>query len=449
MDFLPAHVTPMLSLRPDLYAAHLSTLRQRAETALAKAELETLVVPSGQLHYQAFDDRNYPFAVNPQFKAWLPLTDAPGSWLVFTPGKRPELIYLQPLDYWHNSPADLDDSWARHFDVTVIREPGDALAALPEPSRCAILGEPQSALGPYVPNNPVTVLNYLDYHRAYKTAYEIEQLRQANLRAVRGHRAAARSFLAGSSEFGTHLAYCQAVGQDADALPYGNIVAHNRHAAILHYTERARLPPENLLSFLIDAGAQHNGYAADITRTHARDGHGDFQALIDAVDTAQRRLGEEFTAGRDFRELHLQAHLALAGVLRDAGVLTVSAEQAVDTGVSSAFFPHGLGHGIGLQVHDVAGFAASDEGGILDKPEGHPFLRLTRKLAPGMVVTNEPGIYFIELLLDKLRSGDHSASVDWARIEQFRPYGGIRIEDNIVVTDAEPLNLTREAFAQA
>ena len=157
-----------------------------------------------------------------------------------------------------------------HWAVSVLRAPEDAARHLPpDPARCAILGEPQAALGDYVPNNPPAVLQYLDYHRAYKTAYELEQLWQANRIAVRAHRAAERAFRAGASEFGIHLAYCQAAGQDANDLPYGNIVALNQHAAVLHYTARDRLPPRPARSLLIDAGASHAGYAADVTRTHA------------------------------------------------------------------------------------------------------------------------------------------------------------------------------------
>jgi Xaa-Pro dipeptidase len=137
----------------------------------------------------------------------------------------------------------------------------------------------------------------------------------------------------------------------------------------------------------------------------------------------------------------------LAGVLRDAGLVRCSPEAAVATGISSAFFPHGIGHGIGLQTHEVAGFAASDAGGTLPKPDGHPYLRLTRTLAPGMVVTIEPGIYFIGMLLQPLRAGPHADKVDWAQVEALAPCGGVRIEDNVVCTAAGPVNLTREAFA--
>ena len=90
--------------QPDLgalYSQHVRVLCQRADKALARGGFDHLVVPSGTLHYQAFDDRDYPYAVNPNFKAWLPLTKVPNSWLVYTPGQRPKVIFHQPFDYWH------------------------------------------------------------------------------------------------------------------------------------------------------------------------------------------------------------------------------------------------------------------------------------------------------------------------------------------------------------
>ena len=111
----------------------------------------------------------------------MPLTRNPGSWLVATPGARPKLVYLQPRDYWHVVPEAPNGWWVEHFDIVVIRKPEDALQHLPKnASRCAILGEAQSALGNYGafrPNNPQPVIDYLEYHRAYKTPYEFEMLR--------------------------------------------------------------------------------------------------------------------------------------------------------------------------------------------------------------------------------------------------------------------------------
>lgn len=434
--------------RATSYEQHLQVLQSRAATALSRGGFTHLVVPSGTLHYQMFDDRDYPYAVNPQFKAWVPLTNAPGSWLVYTPGKRPQLIFLQPHDYWHAVPSEPCGEWARHFDIVVIRKPEEALRHLPVAvAHCAILGEPLSALGDYVPNNPMPVLNHLEYLRAFKTPYEVEMMRLATKVGVRAHRMAERAFRLGASEFGIHMAYCQAAAQDVNELPYSNIVALNQHAAILHYTDRDRLPAKPARSFLIDAGASHAGYACDITRTYAFDTTSEFQSLIDAVDTAQQAMCEQVRGGVDYRTLHVDAHLALADILRRFGIVKCSAEAAVQTGISATFFPHGIGHGIGLQVHEVGGFMASESGGVLAKPDGHPYLRLTRTLQPGMVVTIEPGLYFIDILLEKLARGEQRGNVDWERVTQFKPFGGIRIEDDVVCTENAPVNLTREEFA--
>ncbi len=431
-----------------LYPDHLQTMTRRADEALARGRFDHLLVPSGTLHYHVFDDRDYPYAVNPQFKAWLPLTRLPNSWLVHTPGKRPTLIFLQPFDYWHAVPDAPSGWWVEHFDIRVIRKPEDAMALLPGPaSRCAIVGEAQSAMAQYVPNNPAEVVNYLEYQRSCKTAYEIALMRQAQHLAARGHRAAEAAFRAGMSEFDIHLAYCGAVGQDANDLPYSNIIGLNEHAAVLHYTERDRAAPAQMRSLLIDAGASCLGYASDVTRTHAFDRGSEFQALIEAVDGAQQAMCRAVRAGTDYRQLHLDAHLALMGILHDFHVIKVSPERAVESGLSAAFFPHGLGHPIGLQVHDVAGFAQSDRGGIIPRPPGHPYLRMTRVLEPGMVVTIEPGLYFIDMLLDEARQKGLGDAVDWSRIDHFRPYGGIRIEDEVLCTEAEADNLTRPAFA--
>src|SRR5688572_3285356 len=234
-------VLAMSSILAALYADHLATLERRADEALARGGFDALVVPSGRLHYQVFDDRDYPYAVNPQFKAWVPLTRVPDSWLVHVPGERPKVVYHQPFDYWHVVPSTPSGDWTHHMDVSIIRTPEEALQHLPkDASKCAILGEPQSALGAFVPNNPQAVVAYLEYERAFKTPYEIEMMRAASRIGVRAHRAAERAFRAGASEFGIHLAYCQAAGQDANDLPYSNIVALNEHGAVLHYTDRDR-----------------------------------------------------------------------------------------------------------------------------------------------------------------------------------------------------------------
>jgi Xaa-Pro dipeptidase len=433
-----------------LYADHLATLKSRTDTALARAGRDHLVLAAGTPRYEFLDDKPYPFAVNPWFKHWVPVTKAPGSWLVYTPGQKPKLVYLQPHDYWHVVPEAPAGYWVEHFDIVIIREAADAVQHLPkDPSRCAIVGDDNAKVGPFAPDNPKALLDHLHWHRAYKTPYELAMMRVASKIGARAHRAAEAAFRGGASEFGIQMAYLDAARQTEYELPYSNIVALNEHGAVLHYTEFNHAPPARMHSFLIDAGASFHGYASDITRTHAGAGADEFAALIDAVDDAQLGFCAMVKKGQSYPDLHVHAHRVLANILREHGFINMSAESAVESGVSSTFFPHGLGHGIGLQVHDVAGFQESERGGTIPKPPGHPYLRLTRKLEPGMVTTIEPGLYFIDMLLAELKRKAVAKDVNWDKVDAFRKYGGIRIEDDVVCTAAEPENLTRDAFAAA
>jgi Xaa-Pro dipeptidase len=131
------------------------------------------------------------------------------------------------------------------------------------------------------------------------------------------------------------------------------------------------------------------------------------------------------------------------------GVTKVSGDDALDRGVTSVFFPHGIGHLLGLQVHDVGGVMDDIKGSERKRPEGHPYLRLTRMLEPGVVVTVEPGIYFIDSLLAAARKDHRRTLIDWAVVDELRPFGGIRIEDNVVATASKPENMTRLAMRLA
>ena len=164
------------------------------------------------------------------------------------------------------------------------------------------------------------------------------------------------------------------------------------------------------------------------------------------MEDLQQSLCAAVRPGMDWRDLHLTAHHLVAELLRDAGILRIDPQAAVDTGVSGVFLPHGLGHLLGLQVHDVAGFHPDPDAPPVSPPPGHGALRLTRVLEAGFVVTMEPGLYFIDLLLEQARAGAHAGAIDWETVDRLRPHGGIRIEDNLVVTDSGHENLTRDAF---
>jgi Xaa-Pro dipeptidase len=437
---------------PDqLFSAHIDELRRRTDTALLSAGFDGIAIHSGRLHYEFLDDRPYTFAVNPHFKQWAPITDAPECFITHVPGDaRPRLYFHQPADYWHRPPELPPGRWQDSFDVTVIREPGEAKALLGLGARrVAFIGEATGGFEDwgFAAVNPAELLAPLHYQRAVKSPYELSCMRAASIKGARAHVAARDAFRAGASEFEVHLAYCAAAESSEAQLPYDNIIAFDEGAAVLHYQHLDRRRDRPRRSFLIDAGAQYRGYACDITRTWSG-GDGEFTSLVDGMDALQLRLCAGIRKGRDYRDLHLEAHREIGALLVDAGIIRCDPATAVAEHVTSVFFPHGIGHLLGLQVHDVAGLSADPAGKReIPRPEGHPFLRLTRVLEPGFVVTVEPGVYFIDLLLDAARADGRGRHINWDAVERLKPYGGIRIEDDVACTEGEPENLTRDAFA--
>lgn len=437
-----------MSSHAALFDGHISTLRSRTDAALDATGFGSLAIYAGRAGTQFLDDHQYPFKPNPHFKVWAPLRDAQDCWILYRPDAPLRMVFLQAIDYWHKPPSLPSDHWAAAFSIEVIREPGDAKVHVHGMPNCAFIGEWRQEFADwgFAAPNPENLLEHLHYPRACKTPYELECMRLASTRGAAGHRAAEAAFRAGASEFEIHMAYLQATQHSDNDLPYPNIVALNANAAVLHYQHQDRHLPRERRSFLIDAGAEIAGYASDITRTYSNVDD-DFQSLIDGMHELQQELCSEVRANVDYAEIQLDAHRKIAALLNDSGIISLPAEDAVTSGLSSVFFPHGVGHLLGLQVHDVSGFAIGPDGTRKAPPPGHPYLRLTRTLQPGFVVTIEPGLYFIDTLLAEARASHHAKHIDWKAVERFKPYGGIRIEDDVACTEGAPENLTRHAFA--
>ena len=433
------------------YRDHIESQIARHDRALERAGAAHAVIFSGAPRLKFLDDNYYPFQANPHFVSWLPLTEMPHCYLIYTPGETPVLVYFQEKGYWHKPPAAPAGYWTSYFDVRVVHNLDDVGRHLPEDKeKCVLLGEigdDEHAFG-IERVNPTTVLNNLHFARGQKTRYELECMRAASRRGVAGHRAAETAFRDGKAEFDIHLAYCRAVGHAENELPYGNIVALNENGAILHYQHQATELPTQLRSFLIDAGASWNGYASDITRSYSY-ADDSFADIVERMHELQQALVGEVQAGIDYPALHTEAHRQIGELLIELNLVTGSVEALMANGVTAAFYPHGLGHLLGIQVHDVGGFMADETGTVIDRPPQHPFLRLTRKLETDQVLTIEPGIYIIDLLLENLEGTPGHAMLNKSEIDKLRPYGGIRIEDNVRVLDDGCENLTRDAFAAA
>ncbi|MBS0971098.1 MULTISPECIES: Xaa-Pro dipeptidase [Yersiniaceae] len=433
-----------------LYKDHIATLQQRTREVLTRHQLDGLLIHSGELLTVFLDDHAYPFKVNPQFKAWVPVTQVPNCWLWVDGVNKPKLWFYSPVDYWHNVEPLPESFWTSEVEIVGLKNAEEIAGLLPAArDRVAYLGYAQdraARLGIKAEQiNPQGVIDYLHYHRAYKTGYELACLREAQKLAVAGHRAAHEAFLSGMSEFDINMAYLTATGHRDTDVPYGNIVALNEHAAVLHYTQLEHQVPAEVRSFLIDAGAEYNGYAADITRTYAAQPDSEFAALVKDLNEQELAVISTLQAGTRYTDYHVQMHHRIAGLLKKHGLVKeISEEAMVEQGLTTPFLPHGLGHPLGLQVHDVAGFMQDDTGTHLAAPSRYPYLRCTRVLEPGMVLTIEPGLYFIESLLAPWREGQFSQHFDWARIEALKPFGGIRIEDNVVIYPNRIENMTRD-----
>ncbi len=427
-----------------LYPEHVQYRQRGVEHALTETDYRGLLIHGGQPISYFADDQSAPFRPTPHFSAWLPAR-GPGHCLVLRIGRRPLLLHYTAADYWYE-PSALDPLfWGAEFEIVEV-DSADALRrALPDTRGFAFIGADDRVAASWgiaaEAVNDDTLRAHLDWGRGTKSAYEVACIEAATERAAVAHSAAANEFGDGASELEIHQAYLRALGDTERDLPYDNIIALDTHAAVLHYQNKRRRRDGNLL--LIDAGASTHGYACDITRTYLRDDTSVMESLRRALDQLQQTLCAQLKPGVSFVDVHRQAHRLAAELLCELELLKCSPQQAFDNGYTRPFLPHGLGHLLGVQVHDVGGHQHSANGAIVAPPAEYPALRLTRCLEPGMVLTVEPGIYIIDQLLQPFRKSENSAFA-WHAIDRLRPYGGIRIEDNVVITPDGHRNITRE-----
>ena len=427
------------------YAQHLGCKLKIYMQAMAKNGLDRVIIGSGRPDFRFRDDLSLPHFSSAYFNEFVPLLLHPNSFLVIEAGRTPRLYIEQHDDYWHSEPPALAAEFAENFELNEYAGKPD----LKIKGQTAYIGKNLSELPDKVAEkahlNPEEFLSYIDYHRAWKTDYEKDCLRAANQKAVPAHKAAEAAFIHGCSEYEIHMAYLLAANSREADLPYSSIVALNTNAAVLHHMHLSTQRPEQSRSFLIDAGASVRGYGSDISRTYFAEGsHPVFVALVKGVDQLLQELVGEVQPGKPYVDLHMSAHQKIAQLLCDLGIATCSLEEALDAGLTRSVFPHGIGHLLGVQVHDRGGHMASLAGGRQPPPDQHPALRLTRTIEESMVFTIEPGVYFIPSLL---KSWQESSLLNHQLVSELIPYGGVRIEDNVIVEAVSTENLTRDAFA--
>jgi len=192
-----------------------------------------------------------------------------------------------------------------------------------------------------------------------------------------------------------------------------------------------------------DSGAESPlRYAADITRTFPVGGKftQKQKEIYEIVLNAQDEAIKAIKPGIKYRDIHLQTAKIIASGLKELGLMQGDVEEAVKTGAHALFFPHGLGHMLGLDVHDMEdlgeGFVGYDDKTKRSDQFGLAYLRMAKELQPGFVMTVEPGIYFIPALIDKwVAEKKCTQFINYEQVEQYRDFGGIRIEDDVLVIE--------------
>jgi Xaa-Pro aminopeptidase len=396
---------------------HLERRRQAAADAWALDDGVVLVGAGREVPVPGRGDRTYPFRAHSEY---LYLTDRerPGGVLAFAP----------------------DDGWVEFVEPVTADEllwsglAGD-LEGVPDGTRP--LDELESWLGSRMPRllgateaADLELRDALIRVRRRKDDLELHRMRAAERATRAGFAELVPLIEPGRTERGLQVELEAAfLRNGGDFLAFETIVAAGDHAAVLHFSPTGReLRAGDLL--LVDAGAEHRGYASDVTRTYPVGGSftGEQALAHDAVRRACEAAIAACRPGVPWRDVHRTAALVIAEGLVELGLLRGAPETLVESGAATLFFPHGVGHMVGLGVRDAG--AASDEARA--PAPGLPGLRVDIPLEPRHAWTVEPGLYIVPPLLDRVRGRD---DVVWERVDELRGFGGVRIEHNVVVTD--------------
>ena len=372
-------------------------------------------------------DVDYVFRQNSDF-LYLTGVEEAGCHLVIDPKTRREVLFVPRIDNHHRV-------WEGH-----VPSPAEA-RKLFGVERVMYADELKKVVGKRKLVSKPLLRDALDDLRACKSPAELDLMRNANRVSGAAHRAVMAGTRAGMKEYQVQAIFdaeCMKAG--LKHLAYPSIVATGANSAVLHYRRNnATLKSGDLL--LIDAGAEDRGYAADITRTFPVNGKFSRRQrdVYEVVLAAQKSCIDRARPGVISADLHVHSMRVIAEGLKSLGFLRGDVDGLVEGGAVRLFYPHGLTHMLGLDVHDVTGGKRR----VMPNPTKVP-VRFVAKLEPGFVITMEPGVYFIDALIkDPELRRKHKASVDFAKAESFLDFGGVRIEDDVVISaDGAPRNLT-------
>ncbi len=433
------------------------TTRQRRAALRAAVPTGAILLPGSELVPRNYRDNVYPFRQDSHFLYYVGVNQAGLAALLLPDGR--EVLYGQPPHpddlVWFGPHASLDDH-ALAAGITQTAAIADLAGALADLLR---RGEQVHYLPPYREDRTLQLARLLDAtpeavlagaskmlvrgvaaQRSVKTAAEIAEIEDAIGVSREMYAAAVAAIAPGRTEAEIVGALLQPATR-RDRQPSFNPIV-SVHGEVLHNTSYTNTLREGDL-LLIDSGAESPSYyASDVTRTFPVSGRFSTRQreVYEVVLAAQMAAIEAASPTRTNRELHMVAARTTAAGLKDLGLMQGDVDEAVAAGAHALFFPHGIGHMMGLDVHDL-----EDLGDVVGYPEGEPrstqfglnFLRLARRLEPGFVITVEPGVYFVPALIERWRGeGRHRDFIRYDRVAEFVGFGGIRIEDDVLITDS-------------
>ncbi|KAJ2230054.1 hypothetical protein H4R99_001079 [Coemansia sp. RSA 1722] len=279
--------------------------------------------------------------------------------------------------------------------------------------------------------------------RVFKDDYEIEVMRKANKISGSAHETLMREARVGMNEAELRGRFVGLVlSQGCSYEAYGSIVARGRNAATLHYTKNNMKMDDASNMVLVDAGGSLRCYASDITRTWplGAEFSSECRDIYAIVLAMQKSVIDACGPNKQWMDMHLLSNRVAAQGLLELGILRGSLDDIVRKHVVGYFMPHGIGHLIGIDTHDVGGYPRGAE--RINAP-GLRYLRASREMLPRMAFTVEPGLYFVDAILADAKADPSIAEhIDFDVVAKYRSVGGVRIEDNIVITESGNDNLT-------
>jgi len=398
-----------------------------------------LVAGAGQpVPKPEISDQQLPFIAHQEYYYLAGLADVAGGVVAFDPRD-------PPSQAWHLFVPDVTE--AERVWEGREQKPGEPLGRFPawlaaRPGRpVALLGAPVSGVTPDA-DRTVEVRAALAHARRVKEPAEIELMQRCAVATTAGYASIQQLLVPGVSERQIQVELETGYFRHgAQKTGYDTIVGIGAQSAVLHGTPSPQRVARDGDFILIDSGAELERYVIDVTRTYVAGRPSGLQReLHQAVLHALLRASDRCRPGAEWKDIHFGAALDLVASLVALGLMRGDPAQLVEREAHMLFFPHGIGHMLGLGVRDAGGL---EPGRKKDPRPCLQTLRMDLILRPGYIVTVEPGLYFIPALLnDPARRTKFADCVDWALVDRNLGLGGVRIEDNLLVTEGAPLNLT-------